>query len=856
MSRSLKLVPRAEHHAPTVHDAAANPGTINLSQLRSRRGIQSSYIETDGRGLTAAAEVMVGGNVNSNKTRIPVQSWQREVWELRRITPELRFSGDRVARALSRLKFYIGEIEEPGGEPQRPAPDSEVGEISRQLFEECSQQIRRFGQHNVYSGESLIHITQDPDTGELSWEPYSTTECTGSGTKWEINDGSGDTKKIDYARELLIRAWNKDPERGYLAESPVQAVLPVARELKALTQRVAAEIDSRLAGNGLLVVPSEIEVLKGQAAKGTNVDDFVQALLEMMLTPIQDQASASAVVPLVAKVPADMIDKIQHIKFSSALDPAAKEMRDEAIRRIALGMDSDPSVLMGMGAEGSAPNHWCVDDLTQVYTQRGWLSRWEVVPGDVAMTLNHETGRSEWKPIIDMYQADVVDEPMRLMDTQSHNSMTTLNHRWPVLRQRWHQGVQTWDREWTTSEEFSVPHALITGAPHAEIPTEQKHTDGLVELVGWYWTEGSLQTGGRRVSIAQSHTVNAPRVDRIRAALDVTFPGMYTERVQPNHTSFGGPVTVFYLNAEASQVLVDIAPGKGKVVAREFVRELTLSQLELFIDISCQGDGHHYRQGTLDIWQRRREGLGAFELALILSGRATSYHEGDGHTVSGLLRTRQRPGKAVNGRREVVVKPYTGVVWCPTTENGTWLARREGHTYFTGNSAWLVAEDEVKLVVAPMAETFCHAMTTGAVNAMVTQLGLDPKRYTVWYDASELELRPDKTADAKELHDRGLLTDEVLLKEHGFSVQDMPEQTVRDLMLLRKMLEANASLAPLLLPMLGINVDTSVLDEAAEITDATAGGAPTPPSGGTEPDAPEAPPASPANPIPDKPEEV
>ena len=58
MSRSLKLVPRAEHYAPTVHDAAANPGTINLSQLRSRRGIQSSYIETDGRGLTAAAEVI------------------------------------------------------------------------------------------------------------------------------------------------------------------------------------------------------------------------------------------------------------------------------------------------------------------------------------------------------------------------------------------------------------------------------------------------------------------------------------------------------------------------------------------------------------------------------------------------------------------------------------------------------------------------------------------------------------------------------------------------------------------------------------------------------------------------------
>ena len=30
---------------------------------------------------------------------------------------------------------------------------------------------------------------------------------------------------------------------------------------------------------------------------------------------------------------------------------------------------------------------------------------------------------------------------------------------------------------------------------------------------------------------------------------------------------------------------------------------------------------------------------------------------------------------------------YDGLVWCPTTPNGTWFARREGTVYFTGNSA-------------------------------------------------------------------------------------------------------------------------------------------------------------------------
>jgi hypothetical protein len=30
---------------------------------------------------------------------------------------------------------------------------------------------------------------------------------------------------------------------------------------------------------------------------------------------------------------------------------------------------------------------------------------------------------------------------------------------------------------------------------------------------------------------------------------------------------------------------------------------------------------------------------------------------------------------------------HRGVVWCPTTESGTWLARRSGTIYYTGNSS-------------------------------------------------------------------------------------------------------------------------------------------------------------------------
>jgi len=38
-----------------------------------------------------------------------------------------------------------------------------------------------------------------------------------------------------------------------------------------------------------------------------------------------------------------------------------------------------------------------------------------------------------------------------------------------------------------------------------------------------------------------------------------------------------------------------------------------------------------------------------------------------------------------NSKFEITEEKYTGIVWCPTTRNGNWLARRNGTVYYTGN---------------------------------------------------------------------------------------------------------------------------------------------------------------------------
>lgn len=761
------------------------------------------------RAVTAAAQVLSSKTVGREVKRPGTAEWQRDAWALRDEIGEFRFIGDRQARACSQVRLFIGRKTTPDSEPDI-VTEGRPAELSKALFSNqiaVEQALRRGAQHVIYNGESILLVTENGTS--LDWSAHSVSELSGGKGKWKLNDGLN-PRDIDADTEVVVRAWNPHPEKGALADAPSRAVLPAARELRGLTQFVGAQIDSRLAGAGLLILPQGIVSTHALATGDASVS-FADELTDYFITPIKDRESAAAVVPFMATVPPDLVDKIQHITFDSQLDAQAPQLRDEAIRRIGLGMDSDPSVLLGQASS----NHWCVDDQTEIYTQdRGWVRESALAVGDIVMTLNHDTGMSEWQPVLDIYRADVADEPMRYMETQRHNSLTTANHRWPVLVPTYENGRKAGFRtDWTTSDEMVSKHTVITGAPHAGLPTEPKWQDDVVEAVAWYWTEGNLNSGGYGgATIAQSHTVNPARADRIRGCLTRLFGPAgegWSEYAQANETSHGGPITVFRLRKDAATVITEHAPGRDKIVPTEFVESLTLAQLELFIDISCQGDGWHYRHGKIDIWQKNPAALAAFERALILSGRAVSTHaSGDGVAVSALKSNRQRPAKGRNGDRDRVIEQYTGVVWCPTTSNSTWFARRNGQSFFTGNSAWAVDENEVKYGVIPVVSTICHALTVGLLHPLLEAEGIaDATEYVVWYDATPLQVRADKSKDAQSLFDKDAIGAVALRRETGFDDADKPTDQELEARKLWQLLQMRPDWADKILPRLGIYLD-------------------------------------------------
>jgi hypothetical protein len=77
-------------------------------------------------------------------------------------------------------------------------------------------------------------------------------------------------------------------------------------------------------------------------------DDFEDQLIDAMTTPIKDEDSASAVVPLIIRGPAELGDKIKQFKFERSFDASLVQRADRVLERIMQGLDVPKDVVTGL----------------------------------------------------------------------------------------------------------------------------------------------------------------------------------------------------------------------------------------------------------------------------------------------------------------------------------------------------------------------------------------------------------------------------------------------------------------------------------------------------------------------------
>ncbi|MGV1079730.1 MAG: Hint domain-containing protein [Candidatus Nanopelagicales bacterium] len=812
--------------APTSGAGAVVGSAVTIRTRRAQpaaygaiRTLQASARRLDKKELTKLSE---GAR--------PYREWQRDAWVGYDRIGEVHYGFNLVASTFSRIRVYGAIITDPDEPPSTLSQaDKDIDKHTADVVNEVMAALvgtdfsgfaKMYALNMSVPGECLLlELPDKSGTGSGRWVIRSTDEVRVESTKIRLiprTDLSGqeslentlsELKNDQWTPEVNIgRIWRQHPRFSDEPDSSMRAISDSVEELLLVSRMIRTTTRARL-NAGLLFIPDTVSVLGGASSAeepavdlngdpvtevaADDVNSFLSDLIDTIIQPIEDESAASAVVPTVLVGPGEAGTQIKHITLDRKTDSWLADRADRALERILQGIDVPKEIVTGL-----ADVKYCVTPDTEIYTKRGWMTYDELTTDDMIYTLDPETGHGVWSSVqeINVFSYDSeVDGKLVSVETSSHSSLTTPNHQWFVLKNG--KPVFTESHKFTSTDRIPVS-AVAVGLPPR---THGSYRDEFAELVGWYVTEGNfLPAHPRRRSlpqaaIAQSETANPLKVYRIRRTLTALFG---TERADfssdestPAWRSYTyNGMTTFQMNNAAAQPLFDVAPGEGKNISLDFIHSLSFEQLKLFAEAAMEGDGSYFGEhkgssgGGLHpgvFWQKSETIFAAVEAALILLG------------VPITLYTSAKLGYGLRLKKRAVVSPrrrpddvkeqdYIGTVWCPTTETGTWLARRNGTVYFTGNSnAVQITEDMYKSNIEPLALMFVDALTDIYLRPILRARGIsdeDVERICVWYDPSEIVTKPNQADEATTGYENFLLSGEAWRKAHGFSETEKPNE--------------------------------------------------------------------------------
>lgn len=344
---------------------------------------------TTHRNLTAAASIVdistAEGKTQYTKGRTSAQGWQEEAWLYSDVIGEIGYAFTVVANALSRVRLYSAQVVDPSSAPIAADADTQVGQAAIDILGRLNSAfggipglLRDAAMNLQISGECLLvqrpaNPFSNPPTPE-SWDIRSVDELQiGSDGRFVImprEDGDKGSAIPLPKNAFVARIWRPHPRYSDSSTSSMRPVLDLCAELVLLNKTFRATERSRL-NSGLLYLPDGISVAASgdtdpydgleedeesvpfagfDAEDQGDTDEFEEALLEAMTTPIADEESAAAVVPLIVRGPAELGEKIRLIQFERSFDPALVERASTVLDRIMQGLDVPKEVVKGLSS--------------------------------------------------------------------------------------------------------------------------------------------------------------------------------------------------------------------------------------------------------------------------------------------------------------------------------------------------------------------------------------------------------------------------------------------------------------------------------------------------------------------------
>lgn len=345
----------------------------------------------------------------------------------------------------------------------------------------------------------------------------------------------------------------------------------------------------------------------------------------------------------------------------------------------------------------------CVDLDTEILTTSGWKYYNEVSEGDSILSFNMETQKIEYDNIEKVHVYHQNTEVIEFK-TPTFYAVSTPEHRWVC------QAYNKQKPSFITSEHIERnkwPDYPILRVADNDFESSCDFSDNQLKLLGWLLTDGGRSNTTYGLYICQStrKVKNATVYEEMIEVLD-SLGYSYNDTCSDGYYH----VITLYRNDDLYEIW-NMFPDRR--LTYEFINTLSQHQCRLLMWYMISGDGtfgvcKSENGSNITMCLSDKDKCDKFQYLVFRAGYASSFYEVTPEEHNSYPSANKLYESLSNTKPIHITKSYFIVnifkiiraqiypyhksrktvpgVWCVSTSNHTWIARRNGFVYVTGNS--------------------------------------------------------------------------------------------------------------------------------------------------------------------------
>ncbi|MFX1319530.1 MAG: hypothetical protein ACFE9O_10385, partial [Promethearchaeota archaeon] len=337
-------------------------------------------------------------------------------------------------------------------------------------------------------------------------------------------------------------------------------------------------------------------------------------------------------------------------------------------------------------------HQFCLSEDTEILTKEGWKKYTDLKIGEFAYSYNTESEKMELNEIERIIVRNHDGELIKLANEKSIDALVTEDHR--VLCNIRTTGR---DRKWCWSGLRFIHAESLPSTSRIPLITKIESEgqcdidDDLLKILSWIITDGYIHYFEDKkyfnYEISQSEA-KKKILTEMTTVIKRRFPDISIyKRDRPDEIFKRTRENNFYFKSKASKEIDSWLKKKPHRIPRILLEQASLSQLKILFDALVQGNGNityskgGYRYITFYAGHNEEIADDFQELCFRLGLSAIKKHVPQNNQFKVLVSFKRKFAYV----RRIARENYVGKVWDITIKNGSFVARRNGRPFITGN---------------------------------------------------------------------------------------------------------------------------------------------------------------------------